>query len=273
MFKLGLRVNLTAIGIIALVIYVSAPIWLSSEIMKRLDVVALGLIVFAALPWLAYCLEELEIGGFKAKLRAIGEQAETASETASTVREMVDELAISGSTFSQRHGTLDLSQSGLEASATKPGKEDPIEELKELAKEYVSIRGSMPSGSERTAKMTAIFGQLESVARELGLDRTEVANWLSQEDAGRQLAAIAWLRAHPDQIKPVGLIAMVDKSNQPFVQYWALRVLKRHVDRKGIMDFSPHDLRQLKELEAQIRRGTDRYFQLRRINEQLDSAS
>ena len=74
--------------------------------------------------------------------------------------------------------------------------------------------------------MTGIFRQLESAARRVGTDQTDVPNWLSNEDAGRQLAAIAWLRSHPEKIKPAGLINTVYKSNQQFVQYWALRVLR-----------------------------------------------
>ena len=64
---MGLSINLTFIGIAALVVYVSAPVWLPNEVVEQLDFVALGLVVFAALPWFAAYLEELEIGGFKAK--------------------------------------------------------------------------------------------------------------------------------------------------------------------------------------------------------------
>ena len=38
---LGSRVYLTLIGIAALVVYVSAPVWLPNEVVKQLDFVAL----------------------------------------------------------------------------------------------------------------------------------------------------------------------------------------------------------------------------------------
>ena len=270
---MGSRVYLTLIGIAALVVYVSAPVWLPNEVVEQLNFVALGLVVFAALPWFAAYLEELEIGGFKAKLRDFDERVENTFERVSESRELVEDIAFYGSIAEENHKRLELSD-----PPPAPSQEDNSEEyakkaLQSLSREYVSIRDSMPPGPERTAKMTEIFRQLESAARGVGTNQTDVPNWLSNEDAGLQLAAIAWLRSHPDKIKPAGLINTVDRSNQPFVQYWVLRVLSRHVDQKGIADFAPCDLRRLKELEGQLRRGTDRHSQLRRINKKLSASS
>ena len=263
---MGSRVYLTLIGIAALVVYVSAPTWLLPEVTERLDFVALGLVVFAALPWFAAYFEELEIGGFKAKLRDMDERV---SET----RELVEDIAISGSIAEENHNRLELSKPLSAPSQEDNSEEYELNALQTLSREYVSIRDLMRPGSERTAKMTGIFRQLESAARRVGTDQIDVPDWLSNEDAGRQLAAIAWLRSHSEKIKPTGLINTVYKSNQPFVQYWALRVLSQHVDQRGIADFAPRDLRRLKELERQLRRGTDRHSQLRRINNKLDASS
>ena len=270
---MGSRVYLTLIGIAALVVYISAPVWLPKEVVKQLDFVALGLVVFAALPWFVAYLEEFEIGGFKAKLRDISERVENSIETASIARVIVEDFTDSVSATEASRRRLELLEPPLASSQAGNSEEDAKEALQTLSREYVSIRGSMPSGFERTAKMTEIFRQLESAAQGVGTDQTDVPNWLSNEDAGLQLAAIAWLRSHPDKIKPAGLINTVDRSNQPFVQYWALRVLSQHVDQRGIADFAPRDLRRLKKLERQLRQGTDRQFQLRRINKKLDASS
>ena len=270
---MGSRVYLTLIGITALVVYVSAPVWLPEEVVEQLDFVALGLVVFAALPWFVANLEEFEIGGFKAKFRDIREQMENTNERVSETRELIEDIAISGSIVEESHKRSELSEPPSAPFQEDNSEEYEINALQTLSREYVSIRDLMSPGSERTAKMTEIFRQLESAARRVGTDQTDVPNWLSNGDAGLQLAAIAWLRSHPDKIKPAGLIDTVDRSNQPFVQYWALRVLSQHVDQRGIADFAPRDLRRLKELERQLRQGTDRQFQLRRINKKLDASS
>ena len=270
---MGSRVFLTLIGIAALVVYVSAPEWLPNEVVKQLDFVAFGLVVFAALPWFVAYLEEFEIGGFKAKLRDIDERVENTIERVSETRELVEDITISGSIAEENHNRLELSNPLSSPSQEDNSEEYELNALQTLSREYVSIRDLMRPGSERTAKMTGIFRQLESAARRVGTDQTDVPNWLSNEDAGRQLAAIAWLRSHPEKIKPTGLINTVYKSNQPFVQYWALRVLSQHVDQRGIAEFAPRDLQRLKELEGQLRQGTDRYFQLRGINKKLDASS
>ena len=225
---------MTLIGIAALVVYVSAPEWLPNEVVKQLDFVAFGLVVFAALPWFVAYLEEFEIGGFKAKLRDIDERVENTIERVSETRELVEDIAISGSIAEENHNRLELSNPLSAPSQEDNSEEYELNALQTLSREYVSIRDLMRPGSERTAKMTGIFRQLESAARRVGTDQTDVPNWLSNEDAGRQLAAIAWLRSHPEKIKPTGLINTVYKSNQPFVQYWALRVLSQHVDQRGV---------------------------------------
>ena len=256
------KISIAAGSILALILYVSAPSWMPEDYIGRLDFVALALVILAALPWMVQWIQEFEFLGFKATFRILENQV---GET----REMLEELTISGSASGQE-------QQPPEPASNKQAKhpdENSLVTLRRLAEEYVSIRDSMSSGPERTAKMTYIFGQLERKARELGSDGAEVIDWLSHKDAGLQLAAIAWLRTHPDQVKPCDLIATIDNSSQPFVQYWGLRVLKRHVDQSGITHFAPRDLRQLKRLEQQIRRGTDRYYQIRRINEQLHSDS
>lgn len=249
------------VAVSALILYVSAPAWLSSRYIERFDFIALGLVILAAVPWLTQWLDEFEFGGLKVRLRNV-------EENVAANRQIVEEIAISTSVSGSQREELEERKNKGEIQASKGS----MERFRNLAAEYVSIRKAMHSGPERTARMTEIFGQLEREARALGPDRMEVNEWLLQEDAGLQIAALGWLRAHPEYVKPGTLISVVDNSNQAFVQYWALRVLRRHVEQDSVVDFTPRDVRQLKRLEKQIHPGTDRHYQIRCINEILISS-
>ena len=258
-------------GFIGLLVYVTLPCWLPNTIVERFDLVALGFAAFIALPWLVSCLDEIEIGGVRAKWRKVEERAEEAGNQAFDARNLVDELVMSRGTTEQEqrpdlaHAPEALSESDKEVADSK-------EALRELAQRYVSVRESMPSGAARTARMTEIFGKLQGLSKRIPRDQGDVLGWLTHEDAGLQLAAIAWLRAHPDSATPGNLIEAIERSSQPFVQYWALRVLNEHVDQKGAREFSPLDLGRLQGLEGQLGRRTDRRFLLYRLNRKLDDA-
>ena len=154
--RLKSRVYVTAAGMAAVAAYVTAPAWLCPVFVERIDIIALGLLAFAALPWLAYCLEEFEIGGFKAKLRNIEEQAEAASETANAAREMIDDFEFPEYVSVPHHGTSPSNGTLIDSEVAR-GKKESFRRIQELATKYVSIRRSMTPGSKRTAKMTAIF--------------------------------------------------------------------------------------------------------------------
>ncbi len=266
------RIALPLLGLIGLVAYVAAPVCLPNNIVERIDIIAFGFAVLIALPWLAACLETLEIGGLKAKLRAIEDKADAATETAASARELVDEVAMSERSDKSEENLVELTQDSDESPATEEEKDKAIERLHKLCQRYVSIRESMPPGAARTAKMTEIFGLLERTAKTIPQQKSVIEDWLSGGDPGHQLAAIAWLRSNSKYIKPGRLIETIEKSNQPFVQYWALRVLDGHVKQSGVTYFTPRDLLKLRQLEGVIRVKTDRWQQLRRINMRLSDA-
>lgn len=263
------RAVLPVIGTIGLLAYVTAPRWLPITIVERFDFVALGFAVLIALPWLVACFEEFEFGGLKAKFRSVEQRTEEANEKAYNTREIFDELAISRGTTERGQQRPKLSETPEASAVTDKDVVESIDGLRELSRRYVAIRESMSPGASRTVKMTEIFGLLEGLAKNIPEEKGDIVNWLSDNDAGYQIAAIAWLRSHPESIKPAILIETIEQSSQPFVQYWALRVLHGHVDRKGITDFTPRDLRNLQQLEEQMHQKTDRWYQLNRINRKL----
>ncbi len=255
MSKRNSRIFISLAALLMLILYIGAPIFLHEHLVNRLDYVALGLVVIASVPWLGYYLEEFEFWGIKAKLREV-------EELAAGNRQIAEELVISRNASLQQNTKI-YPNNGQQ-------KKEELEESeklwRDLAGEYVSIRKSMSSGPERTAKMTSIFGQLEGIFRNFRPDKAQISKCLSEEDAGLQLAGIAWLHAHPDQILPDTVISVADNSNQNFIQYWALRVLNKYVDESGITNFSPRNIRQLKQLEQIMPRGTDRSYLVRRLN-------
>ncbi len=263
------RIVLPGIGAIGLLLYVTAPCWLPNALVSRLDFVALGFAGIIALPWLVSCFEEFQFSGFKAKFRSVEERTDEATATAHGTRELVEELAISRSATQTIQDSTESRPTPATSSATDEDHAGAIQVLRKLSRQYVAIRESMPSGSERTARMTEIFGQLEAAAKKIPAEQSNIAAWLSDEDAGYQIAALAWLRSHPESVRPVMLIETIEHSSQPFVQYWALRVLHGHVDREGINDFTPADLGRLQQLEKQMRQKTDRWYQLKSINRKL----
>lgn len=88
-----------------------------------------------------------------------------------------------------------------------------------------------------------------------------------------QLAAIAWLRNFPAALAPATYIDLIERTSQPFVQYWGLRALAGRLSALGLDELSISDRIQLKEIESMMRSGTDRHAQLRRINRKLSGQS
>ena len=130
----------------------------------------------------------------------------------------------------------------------------------------------MKPGGSRTAKMTELFSRMQQAAQSSGKGSIIVSEWL-KSDPGRQLAAIAYLRAFPEEVVPEELISAIERQLQSFAQYWALRVLNNLADTSGDSAFSPYDLRRLRELEGEMRKGTDRHDQVRTINRKLKNKS
>ncbi|NNE52172.1 MAG: hypothetical protein HKN30_07205 [Sulfitobacter sp.] len=290
---------------IAALLILGAYLFLPDVFAKRFDMPALGLLALAALPWLGALVESFKIGGVEAKLRAIRAEAEEAADAAAEAREVAEELAISKPKASEfevgnaaneidrdeeereagaaddaqangaddgRAETLSPLQDDLSLRQEATGRADPRHRLEMLARTYVKTRKAMPSGAPRTARMTTIFAEMQQEARHLA-DDTTVRGWLKSDDEGQQLAAVAWLRCFPEAVPPSRYIALIRRSTQPFVQYWAMRALSGRISAKGLEGFSIEDQLQLQQIENMFRAGTDRHTQIRRLNRKLSGLS
>lgn len=215
----------------------------------RVDIIGVGLLVIAILPWASSFVTEIKIAGLEAKLRTIEERADAASAQANnaTQRAMAAE---------------DL--------ALKPGQHAVVvgdtAALEQLAADYVRIRKSMPSGDERTSRMTAIFRDMTGIAHSLGANWPDAVSWFTASDVGKNLAAIAHAYVFQEAADVSRLIACVASATQPFIQYWALRVILDAVKGGGLTAVSPQDIKALAELESHLPRGTDRGFLITAIN-------
>lgn len=296
------RMLFTVVGLALLAGYLFGP----SDVADRFDTIALGLLGLAALPWLGTLVEEFKIGGIEAKLRTIREEAQDALETATDAREVAEELVLAKGVSrveSSNNGYEDLSEKELSASPLaapetvpippeKDGDQDaavplesscrpvdddpflavqsgPLDELRNLAEKYVEKRAKMTPGAMRTAMMTNIFADMQGVAMMVDADDGTITGWMKGKDDGLQLAAIAWLRNYPAAMPPSAYIDLIERTTEPFVQYWGLRALSGRISALGSQEISIADRIALKELESLIRPGTDSQVQVRRINREL----
>ncbi len=257
------RVVLSVVAFAMLGLYLFNP----GGLAERFDLLAFGLLAFAGLPWLGAFLKSFKLGEFEAELQdarsaaaeakqkadAASQAASEASETAVDAREMAEDASL------------------VQQAPPTTSEQASLATLEDIAAEYVATRKAMSSGNARTARMTRLFAQMEQVAGQL-LPETDLLGWLESENEGQRLAALAWLRGDPARALPSALLSAIESARQPFVQYWALRVLSMRVDLKGRADFAINDVTRLEALQHQMKRGTDRYIQVRRIREKLDRA-
>ena len=251
------RLIFSLIVIIIALLYIIAPSYLTAPYLKRLDATVLGLLILATLPWLALFVTEVEAFGIKAKLREALQVAEVAREKALEAKDVVSD------TIEQ----AEMMRAETTVQATIKGRSS----LEDLSKEYIETRSRMDPGSARTSQMTLLFSEMQKAATEAGSGSIQVRDWLNGDDAGKQLAAIAYSRAFIDEIQPKDLIDVIIKERQqPFIQYWALRVLNNIVDISNIRRFTSNDLQQVKGFVNMFKRGTDRYELSERIIRKLD---
>ena len=129
----------------------------------------------------------------------------------------------------------------------------PIPELmQQLAEYYESTRKSMPSGNDRTRKMTEIFSRMCSEAPSA---RAHLARLAASARPGERLAAIAILSAFPDEDYLDWLADRLDPATEkPFVGFQAGSALLQAVRSLSL------------EAEAELRASIGKALQLAQRN-------
>jgi hypothetical protein len=218
------------------------------------DAISAGFLLIAFVPWLAPFIKSIELpGGAKAELREIEQKAEQARGAAMSADQKAD-LALAGGVTPTLGPTRPIAQGH--------------DELKDLAAEYNRIRQTQRSGSARTSAMTSIVSQMISLSANLSPD--EINGALKEKDAGKRLVGYAALYAHP---KADLLDELVDSviaiEDRPFGQYWGIQAIGRVIGTIRQEQIGSHTIDTLQSFLERLKPGTDRYYELGRILEDI----
>ncbi|MBN1642102.1 MAG: hypothetical protein JXA09_12785 [Anaerolineae bacterium] len=146
--------------------------------------------------------------------------------------------------------------------------------LDELAAEYNEILQE-PDGPTQTARLTGVLSRMRAVARFL-TDGFDVSTHLKEDrDAGKRLAAYAYLCEQPQPAALQELVSTVTdprRESQAFGQYWGIQAIERvtaHMRRHGSP--VPHSVvRALTGFRDRVGRGTDRQYEVARLLSRLE---
>lgn len=125
-----------------------------------------------------------------------------------------------------------------------------------LAQEYNEVRWTMPSGRERTVRMTRIMTSMIDRCREIPV--ADVDELLSGEDRGLRLLGVAFLNARSDPSRVPQLVAASVTEDKPFNEYWALQTLRKTL-QGNCNELTPVLRLRLQERMNALPRGVDRW--------------
>jgi hypothetical protein len=243
-----LRVLLT---IFAIAVAVSHARWPG----LRIDGVTLGLIVLAALPWLAPIIKSVELPGIgKIELQE--------------VRAQVEELRGQAASASQKADTA-LTNKITAPSSGEIG--SPELRLLALSERYNNIRKTQKASGLRTAAMTDVVGEMISLAP--SVSSATISPFLLEADGGKRLFAYAHIYARPDpQLLPDLVRSVTEQEDKPFGQYWGIQAIGRVI--QAAPDTANSQTRDiLRKFLTKLKKGTDRYYELSRIMQSLEPST
>jgi hypothetical protein len=268
-------VLITVIALGAIVVHLARPD-------LSIDAVTLGLLVLAALPWLAPLVKSLELpGGWKVEFQEVkrtAEEAKSAADSAQRKVEFVEDLALAGQTQQAPPPTPKAAES---APAPAPGLlegqtrqraaiPDTGGDFTELIDRYNTIRDTQPSSSARTAAMTAVVRDM--VALSTQMDAFDARPALAGQDGGTRLSGYAYLYARPDARLLDDLIACVaEREDQPFGQYWGIRAIDKNLRAGEVGTLAHGVVRRLRQFLNRLPEGSDRHYELSRLLREMES--
>jgi hypothetical protein len=151
------------------------------------------------------------------------------------------------------------SKSGIEMQVREAVNDTARTSLATLAREYESTRASMPSGSQRTRLMEAVFAKMKAAAPD---GRSLLDELMSSKSPGTRLAAIAILQMFPNREYLDWLATRLDNpfAETPFVGYQAAVALAEAVRALPSDDCSKvqEAFRKAKKLAAKMQHDPDR---------------
>jgi len=246
--QLPLRIFLTTFAMAVICVHLRWPA-------LKIDAVTLGLIAIALLPWLSSVIKSVEVTGVgKVEFQEVKNEVEEMRGAIQSVGNKA-EFAVAAATET----------GAARAPQVAPAGEDVVGAL---AQEYAEIRRRMPSGPARTAAMTSVVRKM--IASAPGLPNFDVEAQL-EGDGGRRLFAYAYLYALPDLHCLKALVhSLVYVEDTPFGQYWGIEALGKLLG-KADGALSPSIMDELRDFLHRLGRGTDRYYELKRLLPELET--
>jgi hypothetical protein len=96
------------------------------------------------------------------------------------------------------------------------------ERLNSLAREYETIRATMPGGPDRTFKMTQIVTEARGLAQAARLDPQSLTGLFQGPDEGDRIVTLAIIEANPDPVYLPIVFDAIENARSPFEQYHGL---------------------------------------------------
>jgi hypothetical protein len=243
----------------------------------KVDNATVGLVVIAAIPWLApvmarYVKSFKAPGGWEVNFQELQRKVEEAQGAAQSAAQKADTALVGAAVAAQTSGAPSPPPSmapapGGTGGGTGGGTAGPAtadETLRGLMEAYEQIRATQKPGSTRTTAMTAIFSQMMAVAPKA--EQFDVGQAMRSANPGERLAAYAYLYAQPQANLLDELVDSVTRlEDTPFGQYWGLQAVERVLSQHGTTGVSAMSLEKLRRLYARLGPGTDRHYELGRI--------
>lgn len=132
----------------------------------------------------------------------------TLSRKASELNAMADEAASRG----------DLAQ----AKHLRERAQDLLEAMRPTATQYHQIRGSMPSGPDRTRLLEQVAADARQQAATRSFVKEDVRQWLLGRNEGERITALAIMQARPELRDFDVMLATIKRSRSSFELYHAL---------------------------------------------------
>lgn len=223
---------------------------LAPEHWPKFDLIEIGLVCIAFTPFLASIFSELSVGGlFSAKLRDLQQKVtEVSTDQAALEDRVLLESNPIGKELRSEENKEDILRTGLANE----------KDFEKLSRQYLETRREFSPGDHRTKIMENLMQLMVTEADNLGDSWPNLNSWMTSDDAGRQLCAIAYGLRFPNSIEIQNLLDVIKKTEQPFIQYWALRLVRIIVRDRGHVVLTENDWKFLRDFRSQLSKSTDR---------------
>ncbi|HEY0433966.1 MAG TPA: hypothetical protein VGC95_08845 [Chitinophagaceae bacterium] len=233
----------------------------------KIDPISAALLVVAILAWFSGIIKAVKLPFIEIELQEAKEKAERALETAQDAKSTA-EGAQTRVRIAEKIGDVEAAGEGVEMAAVLAA--GSMSEPQQLVEKYKEIRNTYKSGTYRTELMEQLMARMITTAKtEQNFD---LNTRLRDTDKGWRLFAYAYSIAHPDFSRSDALAqsafdysGLEEEKNQPFGEYWSIRAMQALAAKRGAQAVSSKAKRLLLNHYRQIRTGTDRHFEMKRL--------